>query len=304
LSGREEASPRPGVSGLVLTKNEERRIGACLQSLAWCDEVLVVDSYSDDRTEEIARARGNVRVVQHEYIAAAAQRNWAIPQCRHEWVFVLDADEVCPAGLRDEVLATIAQPAPEAAYVVRRRVFFLDRLVRFSGFQRDRVGRLFRRDAALYSNRRVHPRLLLRRDGRPVIRTCPWLKHRIDHYMVDSMAEYVERSAKYGKWAGAQAWRDGRRISAAWLFVGPAWRFFRSYVLKGGFLDGAPGLAFCTGQALGTYAKWAALWGWQVEERDGREPGLPAFDDDPERWLGGRPGEDGAAAPEKSGSAD
>jgi glycosyltransferase involved in cell wall biosynthesis len=287
------------VSGLVHVKNEEARLAACLESLSWCDEILVVDSFSTDRTEEIARSFPNVRFVAHEYHGAAAQKNWAIPQCRGEWVFILDADERCPPALADEILERIGAPDPPPAFVLRRRVWMLGRRIRFCGWSRDHVARLFRRDEAVYENKRVHARLLLKRDGRQARHACPFLGEPIEHHMIDSLAEYVERSAKYGRWAAAQAWRDGRRIRVHELVAGPAWRFFRAYVLNGGFLDGAHGLAFCSAQALATYAKWATLWGWQREQALGREPDLPSFDDEPERWLEAKPAQrqqEGAAS--------
>jgi glycosyltransferase involved in cell wall biosynthesis len=284
----ERAGPR--VSGLVHVYNEEERLARCLESLAWCDEVLVVDAHSTDRSPEITRGFANVRLLQHEYHGAAAQKNWAIPRCRHEWVFVLDADEVCPPALADEIRRTVARADAAPAHVVRRRTWFLGRRIRYSGWQHDRVARLFRRDDALYDNRRVHARLLLRSDGRPALRTCPTMESPIDHHMVDSVAEYVERSRRYGLWGAAQCWRDGRRVSAARVVAGPALRFLRAYALYGGFLDGRAGLVFCGCQAVAVFSKWASLWGWQREAALGREPKLPSFDDDPERWLPPRGG--------------
>lgn len=275
----------PRVSGLVTTFNEEARVADCLASLAWCDEVLVVDSFSTDRTEEIARSFPNVRFVQHAYHGAAAQRNRFIPSCRNRWIFLVDADERCSEALRDEILERVADPSAPDAFVVRRDVWFLDHRLRFSGWRNDRVARVFKRDECRFQNRRVHPQLVTRRDPRPAIRTCPVLRSRMEHRMVDSVAEYVERSRKYGYWAAAQDWRDGRRTRLRQVIDGPIWRFFRQYVLKGGFLDGAPGLVFCACQAMATFSKRATVWGWQHGAKRGVAPVLPSFDDDPATWA-------------------
>ena len=267
----------PRVSGLVHCFNEEESIARCLAGLAWCEEVLVVDSFSTDRTEEIARSFPNVRFVQRAYHGAAEQKNWAIPRCRNEWVFILDADEVCTEALRDEILDRIARPDAAPAFVFYRSVFVLGRRIRFCGWRRDRVARLFRRDEARYEDKRVHARLLLTADGRRALDCCPALRERMPHHMVESLPEYVERSVRYGRWAAASLWRDGRRIRVHELVAGPLWRFVRSYLLNLGFLDGARGLAFCSCQALATYVKWATLWGWQRDVERGRVPDVPSF---------------------------
>jgi glycosyltransferase involved in cell wall biosynthesis len=274
------AAERPRVSGLVIVLDGQARLAACLASLSWCDEILVVDSFSTDRTEAIARSFPNVRFVQHAYHGAGPQRSWAIPQCRHPWVIALDHDEVCSPALRDEVLEAIARPDAPDAYVVRRAVWFLDRRIRHCGWHRDRVARVFRRDECRWQNRRVHARLVTRRDPRPAVHHCPVLRNPLEHHMVDSVAEYVERSRKYGYWAAAQDWRDGKRTRLRQVIDGPLWRFFRTYVLLGGFLDGAPGLVFCACQAMATFSKRASLWGWQYNAARGVEPDLPSFEPD------------------------
>ncbi len=271
---------RPPVSAVVTTFNEEHNITACLESLAWCDEVVVVDSFSTDRTPDIVRSFPGVRLLQHEYYGAGAQKNWALRHVTHDWVFLLDADERCTPELRAEVERLLAAGPGHSAYMMRRRVFFLGRCIRFSGWQHDRVARLFRRGTAYYQNRRVHS--LLQTSG-----PTPLLRHHIDHNMVDlSFDEYAFRLAKYALWGAAQAWRDGERsrlLDVAWR---PAWRFARTYLLQLGFLDGRLGLTFCLLQAYGTYLKCAILWGWDVNSRRGIPPRLPAFDEDEETWSG------------------
>jgi glycosyltransferase involved in cell wall biosynthesis len=285
----------PRVSGLVHVLNEERALARCLDGLTWCDEVLVIDSFSTDRTEEIARSYPNVRFLEHEYHGAASQKNWAIPQCRNEWVFVLDADEVCTPGLRDEMLTRIAAPGAPDGFVIRRTVYFLGKRIRFCGWRRDRVTRLMRRDAVRYEDKRVHARVRLLSDGSRGLDRFPTLEERMPHHMVESLSEYAERSMRYGRWAAATLWRKGKRTRVTELILGPAWRFFRSYVLMGGFLDGAHGLAFCSCQTLAVFTKWATLWGWQRDVARGREPDLPSFDDDEATWSAPEAKHDGAA---------
>jgi glycosyltransferase involved in cell wall biosynthesis len=276
---------RPPVSGVVTCFNEERQLGACLESLAWCDEIVVLDSHSTDRTPEIARGFPNVRLLERTYYGAAAAKNFALDQTRHEWAFILDADERCPPALRAEVEALLARGPAHGAYAVQRRCFFLGRPIRFSGWRNDRVVRLIRRGAARHANARVHPRVIVQGEA-------PALRNPLDHFMIEDFHEYLKRMVKYGHWGAAQAWRDGKRASSlADVLFRPAWRFFRTYVLQLGVLDGGVGIAFCLCQAFATYAKWSLLWSWQLDAARGRAPDLPEFDEREETWRGAAPAE-------------
>ena len=271
---------RPKVSGVITSFNEEHNIAECIESLYWCDEIVLVDSYSTDRTPEIARSYDKVRFFQRTYYGAGAQKNWALRHVTHDWVFLLDADERCTDELRQEVDVLLAGEPGCSAYMINRRVFFLGKQIRYSGWQHDRVARLFRRGSAYYENRRVHS--LLHTTG-----PTPVLRHSIDHHMVDrSFDEYAFRLARYGYWGAAQAWRDGERCKPGHVWVRPLWRFVKTYALQRGFLDGQRGLVFCLLQSYGTYMKFAILWGWQVNSVRGVEPKLPDFDEDEKTWEG------------------
>ncbi len=274
------AGERPKISGVVTSFNEEHNIADCIESLLWCDEVILVDSFSTDRTPEIAKSYDKVRFFQRAYFGAGAQKNWALQHVQHDWVFLLDADERCTAELRDEVQQLLRDGAEHSAYTINRDVYFLGKQIRYSGWQHDRVARLFRRGTAYYENRRVHS--LLHTSG-----PAPILQNSLVHDMVDrSFDEYAFRIARYGYWGAAQAWRDGERCRPFHVLVRPLWRFFRTYGLQLGILDGQRGLVFCLLQAYGTYIKFAILWGWQVNQARGIEPKLPAFDEDETTWEG------------------
>jgi glycosyltransferase involved in cell wall biosynthesis len=270
---------RPGISVVVTTYNEEQNIGPCLESLLWCDEILVVDSYSSDRTPEIVRGYGKVRFVQRTYFGSAAQKNWAIDETVHDWILIFDADERCTPALRREIEELLARGPDHEAYTIRRRVFFLGKVIRFSGWQHDQVIRLIKRGAGRYPNRRVHADMKTRTPA-------PLLKNVMDHYMVDDFHEYVLRIVKYSHWGAAQGWREGRRSGLKEVLGRSAWRFLRTYGLQLGILDGMRGLVFCMLQAYGTYLKWSLLWSWRVNEKRGIAPNLPAFDESEETWQG------------------
>ena len=272
--------PRPRVSGVITSFNEEHNIGDCIESLAWCDEIIVVDSFSTDRTPEIAQGYDKVRFFQRNYFGAGAQKNWATRHVRSDWIFLLDSDERCTSELRREVKTLLADGPEHDAYMMNRDVYLLGKRIRFSGWQHDRVARFFRTGTAYYENRRVHS--VLHTTGE-----TPILNHPIEHHMVDrSFDEYAFRLAKYGYWNAAQCWRDGDRTSSIEVMVRPVWRFFRTYILQLGILDGSTGIVFCLLQSYSTYMKFAILWGWQTNEARGIPPGLPEFDEDESTWDG------------------
>jgi glycosyltransferase involved in cell wall biosynthesis len=276
----EKGRQRPKVSGVITSFNEEHNIAECIESLLWCDEIILVDSYSTDRTPEIAQRYDKVRFFQRPYFGAGAQKNWAIQHVRHDWIFLLDSDERCTPELCQEIGELLAAGPEDSAYMMNRNVYILGKRIRYSGWQHDRVARLFRKAEAYYENRRVHS--VLHTSGE-----TPILENAIEHYMVDrSFDEYAFRLAKYGYWNAAQCWKDGDRTSALEVFLRPAWRFIRTYILQLGIFDGSIGVIFCLLQSYSTYMKFAILWGWQKNEARGIPPILPEFDEDESTWEG------------------
>lgn len=273
----EPGKTRPKVSAIVTTLNEEQHIAECIESLLWCDEILVVDSFSTDRTPEIARRYDKVRFHQRTYFGSAAQKNWAMDQVQNEWILIFDADERCTPALQKEIEELLASDPKADAYTIKRRVYFMNRVIRFSGWQHDRVVRLVRRGTARYPNRRVHADMITRGPA-------PILRNSMTHYMTDSFDEYARRIEKYSFWGAAQNWKEGRKAGFPEIFGRSIWRFLRTYVFQLGILDGMHGLVFCMLQAYGTYLKWALLWGWHVNAARGVMPNLPAFDESETTW--------------------
>jgi glycosyltransferase involved in cell wall biosynthesis len=283
------SSPRPRISAIVTTFNEEAHIAGCIESLLWCDEILIVDSFSADRTPEIARGFDRVRFVQRTYFGSASQKNWAMDQVTNEWILIFDADERCTPALQREIEELLASGPRHEGYTIKRRVHFLGRVIRFSGWQHDRVVRLIRNGSARYPNRRVHADMITRGPA-------PVLRNPMEHYMSDSLDEYVRRIEKYSFWGAAQNWKEGRRAGFVQVFGRSIWRFFRTFIFQLGILDGMHGLVFCMLQSYGTYLKWSLLWGWHVNAARGRMPPLPIFDESEETWRGLEEAEKSAAA--------
>ncbi|HSM52024.1 MAG TPA: glycosyltransferase family 2 protein [Thermoanaerobaculia bacterium] len=261
---------------IVTTYNEEVNIAGCLESVGWADEVLLVDSYSTDRTLEIA-AGFDVKVLQREYFGSAAQKNWSIDRVSHDWVLIIDADERVPLPLAAEILRTLSEPQQVNGFYIRRENIFIDEVVRHSGWSTDKVVRLFRRGKGRYPNRRVHADLEI--DG-PV----PVLRNPFTHHTFRSFDQYFPKFLNYAEWGAAQAFRDGRKAGITELVGRPVWRFLRTYVVQLGILDGKHGLVLCMLQGFGVFLKYARLWEYNIRSRRGEAVHLPAFDDDEKTW--------------------
>ena len=243
------------LTAIVTTLNEAGRIEECLKRLAFADETLVVDSFSTDGTADLARNHG-ARVLEHEYVSPATQKNWAIRQAGHEWVLIVDADEWATEELAEEIRETIARQRAHDGYEIKRRNFFLGREIRYSGWQNDWVLRLFRRDRGRYGERQVHERM--RVEG-----SVGRLKGRLIHHSYRSLEDYWRKLRRYAEWNAEEARRRGRRVCPAYMMVHPGLRFLKAYLAQGGFLDGGHGLVVSLLSAVYATAKDVRIWEMQ-----------------------------------------
>jgi glycosyltransferase involved in cell wall biosynthesis len=240
------------LSVVVITKNEEAVIGRCLQSVAWADERIVVDSGSTDRTVEICRSLGAQVHVTPDWPGPGPQRNRAIDLSNGEWILALDADEWVPSALRDEIVA-LMQSTPEAvAYRMPRLSSYCGRYLRHGGWWPDRVSRLFRRGAARYGGGIVHDHLVV--EGR-----LGTLREPLMHEAFTDLDEVLSKLNSYSSW-GAQSLRDqGRSGGIATAVAHGLWTFVRTYLLHAGFLDGREGFMLAVSNAEGAYYKYVKL---------------------------------------------
>jgi glycosyltransferase involved in cell wall biosynthesis len=260
---------REPLSVLIPTKDEASNVRACLESVRWADEVVVVDSASTDGTIEIARAIAD-RVLIHEYENSAAQKNWALPQLKHRWVLIVDADERVTPALRAEIESVLADPGRADGYWIRRANHFLGRRIRSAGWQRDRVLRLFDRSKGCYRPRRVHEEVEV--DGR-----VGTLRARLTHDTYRNLDQYFDKFNRYTRWSAEELRLRGIRATPPRLFLRPWLRFLRMYVLEGGFREGRHGLVLCWLAAFSVFTKYARLWEDEIrgEGRGGEPPSRP-----------------------------
>lgn len=227
------ASP-PRLSAIIITKNEARDLPACLASLGFCDEIIVVDSGSTDETVAIAEASGCRVLIRTDWIGFGPQKQRALEAATGEWVLSIDADELIPPALAAEICAAI-ESGKDAGYRINRLNIFLGKPLRHGGWYPDRHLRLARRDAARFTKSLVHESLVV--EG-----TVGDLGTDMPHQSYHDIDELLDKQRRYAI-SGAEQRRNRNRKSsvgkAAWR---AAWTFFRLYILKRGFLDGSHGL--------------------------------------------------------------
>ncbi|MFQ5896731.1 MAG: glycosyltransferase family 2 protein [Candidatus Methylomirabilia bacterium] len=253
------------LSVAIITWNEEERLRACLQSVAWAHEIVVVDAESADKSVEIAREFTD-RIWVRPWPGFAAQKNFALDQTSGEWVLSLDADERVTPELREEIERVEAADGPAAGYAVPRKNILWGAWLRHGGLYPDWQVRLFRRACGRFADHPVHESVAVQG---PVGRLAQPLLH--ESYR--NLEEFVARANRYSTLAALE-WRTrARRVSLADLIVRPAARFSSMYLLRWGFLDGWRGFVVATLYAQYVFLRTAKVWEWQRGQgREGPEP--------------------------------
>lgn len=251
---------RPALSACIITLNEADRIDACLDSLAFCDEIVVVDSGSTDGTRERAAAKG-ARVLERTFDGYRSQKDFAVNAARHDWVLCVDADERVTTALRASIDAARERAfAGQAGFRFARCTNYFGAPLRHGNAYPDRVLRLFdRRRGGWQGTREIHEHASV--DG-PVATLAGDLEH--DAYR--SLADQLARLERYARLMAEYLHAHGRRARIANILLNPAWRFVRGYLLRLGFLDGWRGLVYASVESNYVRQKFIRLWllerGW------------------------------------------
>ena len=242
----------PRVTVTIITLNEAEHIGAAIDSAMWADEVIVVDSGSQDDTVAIALGRG-ARVESRIWTGWVDQKNHAAGLAAHDWIFSLDADERITPMLAGEIRALLTGDPPHRAYRIPRVTFHLGRWVRTTDFYPDYQTRLYDRRTARWQGKYVHESVAA--DG-PVGQ----LKHELEHYSYRDLSDHLDRINRYTTLAARQMHERGRRANVFHLLIHPPAAFLRNYVLRRGFADGVTGLMLSLVNAYAVLLKFAKLW--------------------------------------------
>ncbi len=237
------------ISATIITYNEERNIPRVIESLRCCDEIVVIDSGSSDRTSEIAAKLG-ARVVESNWRGFAGQKNYASETATHDWILSLDADESLSEALEGEIWQIKKNGPQFDGYTMPRLAQYLGRWILHSGWYPDRKIRLFDRRRAKWVGGRVHESVIVQ--GR-----VGHLKSNILHFTCSSLSEHVKTMDRYTTLAAEQLIDERRKVGWPQLLLDPPWTFFQTYVIKRGFLDGMEGLAIAYMASLYNFLKYA-----------------------------------------------
>jgi glycosyltransferase involved in cell wall biosynthesis len=242
------------VSAVLITKNAAGQLADCLASVAFCDEIIVVDSGSDDGTAEIAGRHG-ARVIQSEWRGFGPQKQFAIEQASHDWVLCIDADERVSERLRESILAALSAPAV-SAYRFPRCNRFMGRYLRHGEGYPDWSLRFFDRRHARWSADAVHEKVLTEAE-------IGTLAGDLLHDTAETLDSYLAKQNRYTTLAAEAALAAGHRASVVQLLVSPVLRFIKFYLLRRGFLDGVPGLVHILIGCQNSFIKYAKMLAMQ-----------------------------------------
>jgi len=257
----------PGISATVITFNEEANIAGALESLRWADEVVVVDSGSTDATLEICRKYG---IVPHTraWTGYVDQKNYAVEKAANDWVFSLDADEQVSPALQQEIAGLLGSGPRHPGYRIPRVAYFMGRWIRHGDWYPDYQLRLFDRRRGRWQGGRVHESVRL--DQEP-----GFLKGEIHHFTYRDLSAYLRRLESYSTLAAADYHQRGKVSTPLRMLLNPTATFFKTYLLKRGFLDGAPGFVVAVMGAVSVFFKYAKLYELRGRRRSMEETTSP-----------------------------
>ena len=240
------------ITGIIPTYNEEINIEAAIDSLSFVDELIIIDSYSTDKTVALANAKG-VRLVQREFDDFSSQKNYAINLAKHSWIFILDADERIPSLLKKEIQTELTKTDTSAAYWIKRSNIFMNKRIKYSGWQHDKVIRLFKKETSKYDGKLAHEEI--KTEGE-----VGFLENKLEHYTYKDFNEFVRKNTFYAQLQAKDLAKKGKKATLFHFIAKPSFRFFKHYVLQKGFLDGIEGFFIAIFYAYTTFIRYVHLW--------------------------------------------
>jgi glycosyltransferase involved in cell wall biosynthesis len=255
------------IAAVIITKDEERNVAACLESVQWADERIVVDAESRDRTVEIAK-RQAAQVHVRPWPGYGPQKNFGMEQARAEWILIVDADERITAALREEIQAVLKSgPPPDVAgYEIPRKNYFYGRWIRGGGIYPDYQLRLIRKTAGRYDDTQLHENLRLR--GR-----IERLRNPMDHHSMPTIHDHVRKMMRYTTLAALEKLKARSQVTALDIAGHHLGTSFKTYVLRGGWRDGVHGAIVALFAGMHTFVKYAKAWE-MLRERGKRGNGI------------------------------
>lgn len=241
------------ISALLITFNEINHIEAVIENIRFADEIIVIDSYSNDGTFEKLQSLKHVKTIQRTFINFADQRNFALQQATHNWILFIDADERIPKKLKKEILKEIKSADGTAGFMIKRLYYFKQKRIRFSGFQTDTTYRLFKNGKVKYTEDKIVHELPII-DGSSKI-----LRNNMLHYCFNSSAHYKSKMEHYAKLKALELFNKGKKPNVYHLYLRPVIKFITNYIFRLGVLDGIEGFKICYLSAYGVHFRFVEL---------------------------------------------
>ena len=236
----------------VIVKNEEKNLARMLDSVTWADEIVIVDTGSEDRTIEIAKSYG-CRVYESEWLGFGKCKQLAVDYCKNQWVLSLDADEIVTPELRQKINEILQQEKKLAGYRIKRKSFYLNKLINHCGWNRDYTLRLFDKRRGRFNQKMLHEYVEVEGE-------IGLIKELLLHYTYPTINSHIARMVHYTDISSLEMFKQGKRSSLFSSFLRSIWKFIDMYFIKLGFLDGKSGFVLCFNSGMGVFWKYAKLW--------------------------------------------
>lgn len=242
------------ITAIIPSFNEEHNIKGAIESCLFADEIIVVDSFSTDKTVEIIKSFPQVKLLEHEYVHSAAQKNWTIPQAENDWIFLLDADERTTDPLIKEIKDIVVSNPTEVAFWIGRDNYFMDKKLNHI-WAGDAVIRLFRKSKCRYEDKNVHAEILA--EG-----TIGRLRNRLIHdtYQGKGLEAHLVKGLRYTTWAAMDRVNKIQKITLYHLLVKPFFAFLKRYILEKGILDGKQGFIISCMGSWNVFIRNVKIW--------------------------------------------
>ena len=239
------------ITAIIPTFNEQHNIVDVIKSVDFADEIMIVDSFSTDKTVELATPLVDT-ILQRKYENSASQKNWSIPQAKYQWILLLDADERVKKELKKEIFSVLESKTNYSAFWIKRENYFMGEKIYFSGWRGDRVIRLFKRDECKYEEKYVHAEIVTK--GKIGI-----LRNKLTHNTFKSKDDYLKKLERYAKWQAKDYDKKTGSITIFHTLIKPIFRFIKHYFIQLGILDGHVGFIISSYQAKAVKMRYKYL---------------------------------------------
>ena len=221
------------ITAIIPTLNEESSIEEAIASVSFADEIIVIDSFSTDRTIELA-GKHQVRIIQRKFDNFSSQKNYAIDRAKYAWIYILDADERVSPRLKKEILTSVKRPMNYVGFYIYRNFYYKETRVRYGGWQTDKVIHLFKKDACTYDGKLVHEKIIYNGE-------IGFLKNKIDHFSFRDIDQYSRKLDFYADLQAREILTAKKKTPWIHRSIKPGFRFLVLYIIRFGFLDGKKG---------------------------------------------------------------